>query len=181
MPAPRPDGPPVAVAIPEGAAPCAVPVDLDVECDRQFSEYVPYECEVQRGREMILVGAYEAQRSDNVVTVDIGRTVAPIVLVLSSYGSTDWVLRLAEGVHIDEIHLVGRGDSRVTEGVPAGVQVRHGRGYPIMGWSWEGMTESWSGMRTAEAAERDTRTRLRAYVGCYNPTRFSIGQRPPAP
>ncbi len=115
------------------------------------------------------------------VTVDLARTAAPIVLVLSSYGSTDWVLRLAEGVRVEEIHLVGRGESRVTEGAPAGVQVRHGRGYPIMGWSWEGMTRDWSGQATAEVAERETRAQLRAYVGCYNPTRFFIGQRPPAP
>ncbi|MEZ4336133.1 MAG: serine/threonine-protein kinase [Sandaracinaceae bacterium] len=181
MPPPPSDGPPVAVAIPAGADPCAVPVDLDVECDRQFSELVPHQCELRRGRELIVVGAYEAQRGDNVVTVDLARTAAPIILVLSSYGSTDWVLRVAEGVRVEEIHLVGRGSSRVTEGVPAGVQVRHGRGYPIMGWSWEGMTTSWSGQATAEAAERDTNARLRAYVGCYNPTRFFIGQSPPAP
>ncbi len=180
-PPPPGDGPPVAVAIPAGAEPCAVPVDLHVECDRQFSEYIPYECQLQRGRELLVIGAYEAQRGDNVITVDIARTAAPIVLLLSSYGSTDWVLRLAEGVRIEEVHVVGYGTSRVAEGLPAGVQVRHGRGYPIMGWSWEGMTESWSGSATAAAAERDTNTRLRAYVGCYNPTRFFVGQRPPAP
>ena len=180
-PPPPSDGPPVAAPIPAGADPCGVPLELDVECDRNFDEHIPLACELTRGREMILVGAYAPQRSDNRVTVDIARTAAPIVLVLSSYAATDWELRLAEGARVEAIHLVGRGSSRVASGTPPGVQVRHGRGYPIMGWSWEGMNSSWSGQATADAAERDTRTVLRAYVGCYNPTRFFIGQSAPAP
>ncbi|MBX3273396.1 MAG: serine/threonine protein kinase [Sandaracinaceae bacterium] len=177
----RTDGPPVAVAIPAGAAPCTVPVEIDVECDRQFSELIPYECEAPRGRELVVIGAYAPERSDERVLVDIARTAGPIVLVLSAYANTDWVLRLAEGARVEQIHLVGRGNSRVVEGTPAGVQVRHGRGYPIMGWSWQGMSEAWSGERTARTAERELRMPLRAYVGCYNPTRFFVGQRPPAP
>lgn len=180
VPPPPSDGPPVAVPIPAGADPCAVPVQIDVDCDRNFDEQIPERCETTRGREMIVVGAYEPQRSDTRVTVDIARTAAPIVLVLSAYAATDWVLRLAEGARVAEIHLVGRGSSRVVEGTPAGVQVRQGRGYPIMGWSWEGMSSDWSGQATVETAERDLRMTLRAYVGCYNPTRYSIGQSPPA-
>ena len=181
IPAPS-DGPPVAAAIPDGAEPCMVPTVYDVECDRRFSEHDPPDCETRRGRELFVLGAYEAAAGDGRVTVDLARTVAPIVLVLSSYGATDWVLRLAEGVQLERVILVGySSESRVVEGLPAGVEaeVRGRRGFPIMGWDWSGMTASWSGEATAEAAERHTSLALRGYVGCYNPQRYFVGQAAP--
>ena len=60
------------------------------------------------------------------MTVDVARTAAPLVLVLSAYGDTTWRLRLAEGVELEEILLVGRGHAEV-EGAPDGVRVRSRR------------------------------------------------------
>ncbi|HJL15634.1 MAG TPA: hypothetical protein RMH99_08265, partial [Sandaracinaceae bacterium LLY-WYZ-13_1] len=179
-----PDGPPTPVAIADDADPCAVPVTHHVDCDRDFDEFEPQSCEIRRGRELHLIAAYEPGSPDGVVNVDVARTAAPLVLVLSSYGDTTWRLRLAEGVELEEVLLVGRGRSEV-EDPPDGVRVRSrtsrslsGR-FPIMGWSWHGMSESWSGRRTAEAAEAETRLAMRAYVGCYEPTRFVLGQQAP--
>ena len=154
---PDPAGPPVATAIPEDAEPCAVPVVHEVSCDRAWDELIPRDCQLHRGREMHLVGSYEPMSGPGgTVQVDIARTAAPLVLVLSSYADIEWEIRAAEGVEIAEVWLVGRGDARAT-GVPAGVQVRRGRGYPIMAWSWDGMTREWSGQATAERAEREIR------------------------
>jgi len=175
-------GPPVAAALPADAEPCAVPPIYAVECDRRFSEHDPPECALRRGRELFVVGAYEPATNDGRVIVDLARTVAPIELVLSSYGATDWVLRLADGVQLERVVLVGySSESRVVEGLPDGVEAeaRGRRGFPIMGWDWDGMSADWSGRATSEAAERHMSLSLRGYVGCYNPQRYFIGQAAP--
>ena len=173
---PAGDGAPTATPIPAGADPCAVPVEHDVQCDRDWDDFEPATCEVRRGRELHIVGAY----AGTTIVVEITRTVAPIVLVLNAYEAVTWELRLADGVVIEEVITSGMNAPTVT-GLPSGVRTSHqGRGrWPIMGWSWEGMTENWSGSRLAERAQRHTRLPLRSYVGCYAPTRFLIGQRPP--
>ncbi len=173
-------GVPAPVPIPDGAAPCAVPVVHEVGCDRQWDQIVPEQCEVRRGREMHLLASYEPQAGEGgTVTVDVSRTAAPIVLVLSSYADILWDLRVADGVEIESVHLVGRGNARI-EGLPPGVQSRRHSGFPIMGWEWDRDTHTdWTGRDTAIAAERELSMPMRAYAGCYNPTRFFIGQSPP--
>lgn len=176
--APAEIGPPVAVPVPEGSAACSVPVSHQVACDREWDEQIPEPCELGRGREMHLIGSYEPGSGEGGrVRVDVARTVAPIVLVLSSYSDIVWDLRVAEGVQLDAIHLIGRGQADI-EGVPAGVQPQRHRGFPIMAWQWD-YTGDWSGRATTTRAEREFRVPLRSYVGCYNPERFFIGQLPP--
>ncbi|MFK7986033.1 MAG: serine/threonine-protein kinase [Sandaracinaceae bacterium] len=180
-PAPPPigSGPIVATPLPEGTEPCAARVVHQVECDRSWDAHEPDTCTVQGGRELHVIGAYAGGE----IGLDVARTAAPLVLVLSSYSAATWRLRVAEGVRIEEIVTVGMQTSEVL-GAPEGTRVRSERssmrgGYPIMGWSWEGMSESWSGARTARTAERDLNLSLRSYVGCYAPDYFVLAQAPP--
>jgi hypothetical protein len=156
-------------------------VTLNVECDRAWDQRVPEDCEVVRGREMHLLAGYAPADGER-VQIDVARTVAPIVLVLSSYADVTWELRVAEGVELHRVYTVGRGNAQV-EGTPPGVQVQARRDFPIMGWDWEnemvGSRTDWTGRDTAERAERELEQPLRAFAGCYNPTRFVLGQGAP--
>ncbi|MEC7521210.1 MAG: serine/threonine-protein kinase [Myxococcota bacterium] len=173
-----PNAPPVATPIPEGAEPCDVPVVHDAQCDRGWNRHLPERCEVRRDRELHVLAAYEPQGGS--ITVDVSRTVAPLVLVLHAYATTRWELRVAEGVEIEEIILAGY-DRHEVVGAPPGTRVTNrgprGGGYPIMAWEWEG--GSWSGERAAEVAERETRLPLRSWIGCYEVGRFTLGQSTP--
>src|SRR5690606_1222237 len=118
--APRttPDGRPIAAAIPSGADPCEVPLEYEVDCDREWEQREPETCE-SRGREMILVGSYG---TGGPVVVEVARTAAPIVLVLHSYTATEWQLRLADGARLERVVAAGYMMGRVT-GAPPGVPV----------------------------------------------------------
>ncbi|MEQ9073540.1 MAG: serine/threonine-protein kinase [Sandaracinaceae bacterium] len=173
-----PDAPLVATPIPEGAEPCDVPVVHDVACDRGWDRHLPETCEVRRGRELHVFGAYSPV--NGTIRVDVSRTAAPLILVLNAYTATRWEIRAAEGVEIEEIIVSGMNQHSVT-GAPAGTRITNrgprGGGYPIMAWEWEG--RSWSGEQAAQVAERNTRLPLRSWVGCYEASRFALGQLAP--
>ncbi len=178
-PPPDPDrvGPLTAAPIPSGAPACSIPITVEVDCDRDWEQRDTEPC-TSTDRELFLVAAYG---DGSPVDVEIARTAAPIVLVLSAYSSTEWHVHLADGVRIDRVILSGYSPSSVA-GLDPSIRVEtHDRsdGWPIMAWSWEGMTVAWSGRTLANVAERDLGLPPRGYVGCYEPTRFRIGQRAP--
>ncbi len=173
-----PDGAPLAVAIPSGADPCTVPVEHDIDCDRSWDERVADPCRAAGGRELHVIGTYG---SGGPVTLEIARTAAPIVLVLSSYAATEWRVRLAEGARVERVVASSYSRSRVT-GLPSSVPVDvhvGGRRWPTSAWSWDGLNGHWRGSELASVAERELGMPMRAYAGCYAPTRVRIGQRAP--
>jgi serine/threonine protein kinase len=167
---------PTLVPIPAGAPHCSIPIDVDVSCDREWDRHEVEPCASSAQRELFAIGSYGGVGGR--VDLHVMRTAAPIVLALSAQERTTWEIHAAEGARIE--HVILRGESEIS-GLD-GVRVERG-GYAPGSHTWEPWTDSlppdWNGRAFSENAEARSRVPLRAFIGCYNPTRVVIGQRAP--
>jgi RNA polymerase sigma factor (sigma-70 family) len=75
--------------------------------------------------EMHVIGLYGPKgltRNDKRVDVEVRPTAKPVVLVLTSYYTVDWHLRLAPRARVSQI-ILGGANEQTIEGVPGGVPV----------------------------------------------------------
>src|SRR6516225_6182005 len=74
---------------------------------------------------MHVIGLYGPKgltKSNKRVDVEVQPTARPVVLVLTSYYTVDWNVKLADGVRVKQI-ILGGANEQTIEGVPAGVPV----------------------------------------------------------
>jgi len=98
------------------------PQQAEAEPQAPMNETIKREAEP---RELHVVGLYGPKgltRNNKRVDVEVRPTAKPVVLVLTSYYSVDWNLKLAHGARVRQI-ILGGANEQTIEGVPAAVPV----------------------------------------------------------
>lgn len=149
------------------------PLNIDVMCNGAASTY---EAMMWEAPELHVYGVYESSGNHAItapssVAVDRGTNV---VLVLSSYESTEWTVTAAPGTTIDQIILNGYENHLVN--APAGVPVddRSGIGNYIEAAAYQYGSPEVTNLVTW--AEAQTGLTLTSFSGCYQSAQLSIGQ-----
>ena len=126
--------------------------------------------------ELHIVGQYEAA-DDGESEVEITRTASPIVLVLSSYEPTRWLLNIGPGVQLTQIIINGYEASNLAN-PPEGVEVLDltgpGRYLSACAYVWPGDDQGCDTQSLVRGAERQTGLTLTSFQGCYSGAGFIL-------
>src|SRR5262245_19352682 len=106
--------------------------------------------------EMHVIGVYWAKdfvAGNKRVDVEVRSTAKPVTLVLTSYFSVDWQIKLADGARLKNVILSGYNPQEI-QGVPAGVPVVNRSYFPDDGsrrkdgwfWAYQWNTVAWREM-----------------------------------
>jgi RNA polymerase sigma factor (sigma-70 family) len=130
--------------------------------------------------ELHVVGVYGPKDDVNHgITVEVRRTARPVVLVLTSYYSVAWHVKLAEGARLKQVRVSGYFEQEVG-GVPAGVPVVNRSWYPSDGsrrkggyfWEYEGNTVEYREM--VRKLNADTGLPVATFQGEYQGEQFVV-------
>ena len=126
--------------------------------------------------ELHIVGQYESA-DDGETEVEVSRSAAPIVLVLSSYEPTSWRLNLAPGTQLRQVIINGYEPS-VLENQPDGVEVIDltgpGRYLSACSYVWPGDDQGCDTGALVRGAEARTGLTLTSFQGCYSGAGFVL-------
>ena len=129
--------------------------------------------------ELHVVGQYTAAENQ-IGDVQVTRLAHPMVIVLSSYDSTQWRVRLDPGVRVNQIILNGYEPSNLVD-PPVGVEVVNrtgvGQYFSACAYTWPADDQGCDTPALVQGAEQATGLQLTTFQGCYSGAGFIISER----
>jgi beta-lactamase regulating signal transducer with metallopeptidase domain/predicted esterase len=133
--------------------------------------------------EMHVVGVYMPKngvgKDSGRVDVEIRPTAKPVVLVLTSYSSVDWHIKLADGARIKKAIVSGYFEQEI-KGLPADVPIVNRSYFPAdgsrrkEGWFWASAWNTLEYRRMVERLNDMTGLLVATFQGAYSGTSFVI-------
>ena len=123
-----------------------------------------------------VVSVYEpstGSRTGGPIRVHLRRTYRPIVLVLGSYESVEWIIERDEGARLERIFVHGYAAQEVTgaDDVPV-TNLSPGGDHPGICWPF---CSEYDTRTSIERIEAETGLAVRTFDGCYNPSSITLG------
>ncbi len=135
------------------------------------------ECAVEA--ELHIVGQYEPTAARTTVTVT--RFGVPLVLVLSAYEPTEWVVELDPRVTVEQV-IVNGYEPSVVMGLPPEIEVvdrtRPGNYLSACAYAWPGDDQGCDTQGLVRGVEALTGLTLTSFQGCYSGTAFTLATAP---
>lgn len=160
------------------ACPSTPAIDLSAECTGGY-DFTRYTSEAPTAPALVVLGKYESDSSHSYgnhptgsTTVHVDASPSPIVLVLSSYEPTQWVLDAAPGATIQRILLSGYHDQSITNAGAIPVETQSLTGYA---YAWPSTSGGSDTPAFVSGVEARTGLKLAAFGGCYQAKAFSVG------
>lgn len=159
------------------ACPATPSIDLSADCSGGY-DFTSYTSAAPTAPALVVLGKYESDSSHSYdnhptgsTTVHVDASPTPIVLALSSYEPTQWVLDAAPGATIQRIILSGYQAQSITNA--GAIPVEHHAG--SYAYAWPSASGGSDTQGFVKSIEGKTGLKLAAFGGCYQARAFSVG------